>query len=631
MARVPVYQGGQVLPEIRPGVQVQSPLSMEAASLPGRNAQTLAQGLGAVSSELGRVAEVEQDKINKVRFNDAYNEALSEAARLKSEYTQLKAAEAVKGVDGRPLAAYYDEKLKEAIDRIGSDLTAPDLRQGFGLAASDLQSRFMIDAESYEVEQGAAYAEQVRDSTIVRSFDEIATSPSSPVATFHLGRAKDALRDKLTDAGFDGEALDQQMKQALGQAHAGVIDQLSNAGNYEEAEAYFERHKGDFMRADAAAMQTALDEQNREYKNMARADNIWNDAGGDYGKALEEVRQVSDPRTRAALEARLAQLKTQDDAARSAKDQADLESGMGFVVTGRALPASWLRDASPLVVDRIQSEQRQRALWSRQMASATAEERAAMREISMGNYRQLKAQIISDPSLTTLGIDGLLADPYMADLWETMAPDEKGQFVLDMANATSRGGAQADATTKAYKEVMALVATNLPEGLSPSKFESQFKAAGEGTPGDPFVSRNRKKSKSAIELEGEVMRLTEEELQRTGGAAITADRAKQILALGYAAVGEKRDGTTRYPIPSTIAQGIMSEDAQAQVMSYRRNNPSLWRMTAERVRSVYPNASDSVIMEEAQRIEAEMAWSPVIGGVRQAVQSLTGPTGSEDE
>lgn len=255
MARVPQYQGGQVLPGIRPGARVTGAQSMEGAALPGRQLQGLAQGIGNAGGVIGEIAAREQDKINKVRFNDAYNQALNETNRLKNDLGQYQGAEAVRGINGRPLQDHYRDELSKSLSGIANGLTAPDLRDGFALAAADLEGKFLRDVENYEVAQGQVYAEQVRDATVLSAFDGIAADPGNPEAVaFNLGRAKSALRDKFEDAGYDGDALDQQMSMALGKAHNVIIERLLTGDDLEGARAYFESHRGDYLEMDAQAV-----------------------------------------------------------------------------------------------------------------------------------------------------------------------------------------------------------------------------------------------------------------------------------------------------------------------------------------------------------------------------------------
>lgn len=273
MARVPQYQGGQVLPSVRPVNRVSGAPSPDQAAIPGRQLQEFGQAVGQAGDVVGQIAAIEQDKINKVRFNDAYNQALNEANRLKNEMSQYQGAEAVKGINGRPLTAHYRDELAKAFSGIANGLTAPVLKDAFALKAADLEGDFLRSAEDYEVQQGQVYADQVRDATVLSSFDAIAANPADP-GSINLNRAKDALRDKFMDAGYDGDALDQQVAGALAKAHNAVISGMLERDDLAGAKAYFEAHRGDYLEIDAQAVpalfkQTEAQLSQKRYENLS--------------------------------------------------------------------------------------------------------------------------------------------------------------------------------------------------------------------------------------------------------------------------------------------------------------------------------------------------------------------------
>lgn len=326
MPRVPQYNGGQVLPMVRPGVMAQGAPSVEEAALPGRQLQQFGQGLSQAAGEIGAIAQREQERVNKVRFNDAYNRALSEANRLKAEYRQMQGSQAVSGVNGVPLAEYYRGQLQKALASIAQDMKAPDVRDGFILAAGDLEAGFVREAETWEVEQGTVYADQVRDATVVSAFDAILANPGDVSgAAFHLTRARGALRDKLTDAGYSGDALDQQMKSALAKSHNAVIESLMNAGNPDGAKAYYDRHRGDYLEVDAAPVD-ALFEQSavteRAFQKVSGLMDQVETGGMNRSAARAEVNAITDPAERAAARDELDYRLSRMDADRAAGEQA---------------------------------------------------------------------------------------------------------------------------------------------------------------------------------------------------------------------------------------------------------------------------------------------------------------------
>lgn len=433
-----------------------------------------------------------------------------------------------------------------------------------------------------------------------------------------------ALIDGSMRSGFIGKddaaelklKVEGQMLAADSNRIVGAIDEALDSGDPLQISAAKEMFKMNYARVlpeQREKVEEVLETKTREAVAVTTADRLWTESGGNYDAFITKTREIANVDERLAVEARGAQLKNQDDAAREAADKALLEKGMGYIVSGRGLPADLLRRASPTVVDRLQSEQRTRQLWAQQMATSSAEQKVAMRELSKGNYYALKAQLV-DPEMAAGGINAILADPVLAEMYSTLGPDERGQLENEIATAATP--ATADKTLKNYKAVAALASAYMPESLTPKDYAKQFGGVGEGDPGVAFISANRAKAPGAMTFEKELMRLVDGETARLGGAEITADRAKQLVAQAYAAAGKQADGSTKYPIAQDVAAGIVTTASSRVAIDYRNSKPTIWREASTLVRSQYPNASDELILEEARRIEQQLEMARAGKGER---------------
>ena len=527
MPRVPAPDTFEVLPGVRQPARVQNQLTPDAASLPGRQLQQVAGGLADASGAIGNYAQAEQDKINKVRLNDAFNRASEEANRLKNEYSKLKGADAAKGVKGKPLADHYAAELEKRLADIGKDMHAPVLRQQFALLASDVTTQFKNGASTYEVEQGAVYAGQVRDATVLSSFNAIAEAPSSPTVNFHMARARDALTEKFRDAGFADEALDQQVKQALGQSHTVILDQLTNEGRYEEASAYFEKHRGDFLEVDARSVKAAMDEKDRELKQFAKADAIWVKAGGDYAKALEDVRKETDPRVREVLEGRIAVLKNQDEAATKATQAAVINDALMAITSGRDVPQEVMRRADGPTRSFIQDELRQTRLQAQQMATLTAQEKAAMKEASNISKDYIKGFSALAPAEYLAGPSEWSGD--LAETWATLTPEHKAEVYADIATKVASGQSYT-ATDKVFKDLIDQIPILGPENQKGVNYTT----GSQGSPGKRTFTPEEKAVRSSL------YRQAQEHAQRTGGAPITPADSDLMIKRAFREANPKR-------------------------------------------------------------------------------------------
>ena len=557
--------------------------------------------------------------------------AQAEAAKLEVEakrrydaaYRELQAdPEAADQLESRLI-----EKSREIRGELLGQVKSATVREGFDQRLSEIETGYVIEGRNLSNRRAVeAFGADVVG--LIDGLDKTSKDISVPMddpknphtrTVRSEANAAQALIDAGVRGGFIGKD-DAAVKKAIIQAKLeegdsarvlSNVDKMIENGQIAEAEEFFKVNYGRILPEKREAAEKVFKAQTKQAKAFAQADEFWNttrneDGTANYAAALEKARAIPDMETRTATETRLAQLKAQDDAAVSDRDTASWNTGMEYITTGKPVPANVMREASPKVRDLLQAEQRQRALWAEQMATASAEKKAAMNQISMGNYRMLKATLAGNKELAAAGLDAILADPQLKSLWDNMSPDEQGAFFLDAANATANGGIPADAASKAYRDVMALAGVNMPANtIIPQTLTRRvFSGAGEGDPGRAEISSTRSKTAAAVALEGEVMRLVTDELERTAGAPISEARAKQIIALAYGNVGgDAMSGKTAYPLPNDVAVGVAVADANSQIIAFRRDQPEVYR----KLRQEYPDASDAVLLEEARKLEAMRA------------------------
>jgi hypothetical protein len=513
-----------------------------------------------VGDAIGDYAAKEQDKINKVRFNDAYNQALNEANRLKNEMGQYQGAEAVKGINGRPLTDHYRDELQKAFSKIGEGLSAPDLKDGFQLAADDLSAKFLRDTETYEVEQGRVYTEQVRDATIVTAFDQIAAAPSDiEILDREYKRATSAIKEKLMDGGYnadpksDGyEAYQLAYKTAMGTAHTTVIDGLNEKGQYETAQAYFDRYKDDFMPGDAKMVQAAMDDFDRDLKVMGKADAIWAESGFDYGVAIGMAAQSKDPRERAGLEVRINTLKTQGDAAANAKQDTVRMAGMEPILKGGgmgSIPASVRREADQDTVKYWQDLVDSRSERAARMSTLSAEQKAALKSYEVNVVGSIKALKEADPDLYNRGPRAWMAESPLFYA-QFMALDDGAKSQIEREIESSRtGGGKASAADGIYSQ---LVAGSTTFGVDLTKMKTENP--------DRYV-----------QITGALQNAAEQEARALGDGALTVTRRKEIFGTVLSNVYKNEGEMTGFsPLGMPVGQLAIAPEFNASTEERRR-------------------------------------------------------------
>lgn len=275
MPRVPQAEGfGQVLPAVRQE-RAQPVLSLDMAALPGRQMQEAGRASMAIGQAIGDFALKEQEKVNKARLNDAYNQAERLAQDLRVKMKQLQGVDAASGIDNQPLDQYFDNELKRGLSAIADNLQAPVVREQFSLLADDMSTRFRNEAVTHMAQQTEVYNARVLDDTITTSMNLIAANPGNTFAEkWNLTRAKDALRTKYDNAGFNPEQIDLRLKEDLGKSHAVIIEGLVDSGQVMQAKAYFERNRDDFTATDAKTVETKLQKSASALQALTDADII---------------------------------------------------------------------------------------------------------------------------------------------------------------------------------------------------------------------------------------------------------------------------------------------------------------------------------------------------------------------
>lgn len=264
---VRIQETPQELPGVRRG-RADNPLSPQQAGAAGRQIQEFGQATQRAGGALGEIILKEQEKANKVRLNDAFNQASAAAHNLRYNkdvgYLNLKGGEAVKGVTGedgvaRPITEWYGEKLNKQLADIRKGLGNAAVAEQFDMLAGDLSTKFRGETVAYEAEQSSVYAVQVNDATILDSGNNLAAEPFGKASAFYISRARDAALSKGRAAGLTDDALEQAAQATLGKMHTAVIDSLLGGKNTAGAKAYYEAHSGDFMALDAKNIKAKLD------------------------------------------------------------------------------------------------------------------------------------------------------------------------------------------------------------------------------------------------------------------------------------------------------------------------------------------------------------------------------------
>ncbi len=453
---------------------------------------------------------------------DAAEASIKLRSRLDEEYRAIE-----NDMEGDP--AGFEARFRERAAAIASEeagrMSSPAMKRAFSAKSMELTETFGINMRDVTRRR---QVEGVKAQTmrVGANYEALSADPSKPREL--LDAARDdymSLIDQQQRAGIFTPDVAEAARIAAGEVYQGGVttrhltnlDNLVDAGRYGEAEAYLNANDHEMNPAEAQKARDVFEVKQREGAAVTTADKLWNDSGQSYEAAIAEAYKITNPDERLAVEGRLGQLKSQFDAGVQATDQKALDTGMEYVTTGRSIPASVMRDASPKVRDMLQSEQRSRSLWNQQMATLSAEEKAAIKEASNISKDYLKGFAALAPTQYMSGPANWGED--LKPIWDSLSAEHKGEILTDI-NTRAAGSQTFDATDKVFKDLVAQVPMLGPLDMRGKDFSGASKSP-----------KNALAEEQAVRAS--LYRQAQDYAKRTGGAPITPTESKIIIARAF--------------------------------------------------------------------------------------------------
>jgi hypothetical protein len=453
---------------------------------------------------------------------DAAEASIKLRSRLDEEYRAIE-----NDMEGDP--AGFEARFRERAAAIASEeaarMSSPAMKRAFSAKSMELTETFGINMRDVTRRR---QVEGVKAQTmrVGANYEALSADPSKPREL--LDAARDdymSLIDQQQRAGIFTPDVAEAARIAAGEVYQGGVttrhltnlDNLVDAGRYGEAEAYLNANDHEMNPAEAQKARDAFEVKQREGAAVTTADKLWNDSGQSYEAAIAEAYKITNPDERLAVEGRLGQLKSQFDAGVQATDQKALDTGMEYVTTGRSIPASVMREASPKVRDMLQSEQRSRSLWNQQMATLSAEEKAAIKEASNISKDYLKGFAALAPTQYMSGPANWGED--LKPIWDSLSAEHKGEILTDI-NTRAAGSQTFDATDKVFKDLVAQVPMLGPSDMRGKDFSGASKSP-----------KNALAEEQAVRAS--LYRQAQDYAKRTGGAPITPTESKIIIARAF--------------------------------------------------------------------------------------------------
>lgn len=509
-----------------------------------KNARPTSENVGDALTAAGEVLA----RVERARAESELADLDTEAKRqMDALYRSLEQ-------DGEGNYGDFEKRLTEGSQQIRSDLSKK-ARSGFARKAldtrfDDIETSYIVKTRNLQAQRGAeemkagVIADMAILEDIAKDTSVLFDDPKNPQArTFKSERASvEAKINSLQRGGFigkDGAAemkvrLDNLSEGALSYRHQKEISARLDNGQYAQADEYLKMHYGELTPEARDQAEAAVEKMKDEGQAYEKADQFWAASEGNpdqYGAAMDEARKIKDPTLRAKIESRLTTRKEQENQADAVQQREVYSQGLGALQSGGRIPSEVFMAARPETRDLWadwQYQQEQRANARREMSAA---ERAAAKQMSEVGRDSLKAYASLDPEIY---MDGPMSwTDEMKDYWDDLLPEHQSEVMADIAKRKERGGTM-DAADDVFKQVIAQVPMLGPQNMKGKDFDK-----GSSGKGAARVFTDEEKA-----VRASLLRQSQQQAARTGGAPLTAQETKLMIARAFHEANAKR-----YPAP----------------------------------------------------------------------------------
>jgi hypothetical protein len=439
--------------------------------------------------------------------------------------------------DPATFEARFRERAAEIANEEAGTLSSPAGRKAFGLKAQE-------DVEAYSIRMRDVtrrrQVENVKADTLEAgsAYELLAKDPNTAPDILDATRADyDALIDRQVKAGIYTPDEAAAAKIASAEVYrAGVstrvvtrIDNLLDSGDYVGAKQEFLTKYNDIDPAQREKVEDVLNTKSREGIAVQTADKLWNEAGKSWDAFIAEARKIENVDDRLAVEARGAQLKAQDDAAKAAEQDAVVNDGLLALNNTGTIPSSILMRADGKTREFLSDQVYQRQARARAEATSTAEERRLRKEASDASAKYI-ASVGGDPAMASLYLEGPMAwkeqVPWLYEEYSQLDPVDRATVDSDINKRRATGGT-ATASDKVFSELIKSVPMLAPKDALAEKY-------GDARSKDSKASAEEKAVRASLRQQAD------EYAARTGGAPLTtADRDLMIARAFKGADPEK--------------------------------------------------------------------------------------------
>ncbi|MHB1371977.1 MAG: hypothetical protein ACYCW7_17520, partial [Pseudomonadaceae bacterium] len=288
MPRVPEYNNLQANPTTLPQTRLTAPNMPDVA---GQQTQDMARGLMSAGGQVGQVALDLQREANKLKEDDALNQAVKARTDMQVEALQLRGRDALERPDGKSLPDEYDAKLQEQFEAIEQGLGNDAQKQAFRQQAGQIKRQFYASLSGHMVEQKNVLRNETWEATLTTAANQAGTLWGDRTMVEQSSSAIRATVDEMAAAnGWDDKIKQAKLTTAMSPMHASVVQGMVDGDRLDLAREYYQANAETMSLAVREKAMKLIEAGDFERKTQDAADALYAQTGGDAAEALKTVR-----------------------------------------------------------------------------------------------------------------------------------------------------------------------------------------------------------------------------------------------------------------------------------------------------------------------------------------------------
>jgi len=213
----------------------------------------------AEEKAIKREAAAEQEKIDQTRAEGAFNDYRTRQLDLtmgeQNGFVNRRGQQALSA----EFLTEYRTRLTQAGKEVEAGLANDQQRAFFQKRAAISAQQFETDLLRHRLQEDDKYRTQVFEGTMTTERMQATSRWQDPAAVaFSLARIDDAIRSEGERRGWSPEMAEGVRLEQRSKVHTGVVSQALAVDNYQFAQAWFDRYKGEMSPEASRAVQNAV-------------------------------------------------------------------------------------------------------------------------------------------------------------------------------------------------------------------------------------------------------------------------------------------------------------------------------------------------------------------------------------